>query len=159
MQHPYSWKPKHTLFSLEAAIELDNLRLRRENSDRPLPDFNKIYAITGALAEHQHPLAELAANKKVYYDLFHNPLIETLKQFYGVSLEDYREAKRTLVSDITADLKTGLDQIIDSFEALDQTPTTFPIKEINALRDFCLTLSHYELACREQLQQYYLAAA
>ena len=153
------WKPKNDMLSLQAAIELDNLRLKRENKRKDIPDFTKIYAFTDALIEHQKKLVQLVERKEHFYNPLHDPLVGALRNIGKITLEKYQTYPHVSMSDLAADLKVNLESIVADFEALDKAPTTYPLEKVNALRDFCTTLARYENAYLKPLRPYHLCAA
>lgn len=148
----------HDELALHSLLELDFLRLRREGKQKPV-NFNVIYAFKDKLSEHSSEMKNMlmSDNYPVSY-LFHNPLIEGLLKFYGISMNNYIKAK-SKNSEFIRDIKTGLDMILESFNHLEYVPTQIPIKEINTLRDFCLNLSEREIYHRFSNPARYVALA
>ncbi len=136
----------HDCIAINAAVHLDNVRTRREGNENDSVDFQQIDKFVEKASSHVQIMKEMLAANNYYPSgyLFYNPIIESIKKFYGVSLQDYQDAKRTQCSDFVTDMRTGLEMVLESFEVLDFHPTTIPIQEINALRDFCLMVSDTE---------------
>ncbi|MBI2632043.1 hypothetical protein HYW75_03505 [Candidatus Pacearchaeota archaeon] len=141
--------------ALNSALQLDFLRSRREGNNKKTVNLNVIYAFMDKLSEHQKTIQEMLKtdNFPTYY-LFHNTLIDGILDFYDVSFDDYRNAKKVLCSDFIRDIKTGLDMLLESFNNLEFAPTKIQIKEINLLRDFCLMVSERELHKRTSDSNY-----
>lgn len=145
--------------ALYCALQLDNLRQKRDGKYNESIEFQEIYNLTDKLSQHLQIMNNMlkSDNYPSYY-LFNNSLIEGIMGSYKISLEDYKKGKRTKCSDFFQDMKIGLEMILESFENIDFNPTTIGVKEINALRDFCLEISNRELKHGSSFAPYRLTA-
>src|SRR3989338_6434336 len=171
--------------ALETAMQLDSLRLRREQKEDKV-DFSPLYSFQDKLRMHREKLEGIAVmensvdyvtvfpnspdrefgtgSDKInqilckednYYQLFSNPLIESVSEWYGLQLEDF--PKGTTTRQYASCMVSGLKAIENTLEQIDQSPLYTPIVKINAMRDFCLLLCEKEEAAR-QIDKLRLAA-
>ncbi|HLC53484.1 MAG TPA: hypothetical protein VJK03_02985 [Candidatus Nanoarchaeia archaeon] len=140
--------------ALETAMQLDSLRLRREQKEDKV-DFSPLYSFQDKLRMYREKLEGIAINEDKYYQLFSNPLIESVSEWYGLQLEDF--PKGTTTHQYASCMVSGLKAIENTLEQIDQSPLYTPIVKINAMRDFCLLLCEKEEAAR-QIDKLRLAA-
>lgn len=152
-----NWEPRR-VDMLDAAINLDNIRIKRENPKENVEiDLESIYFLETCIQEHLELISKVASgNEDAFYNPYDNPLIDAILGFYGISFKDYENSSNRTISNFMKDIKTGLEMIAKSFDTLDSHPTEYPVKEIEALRDFCTELGRQELRIRDSRQPYRL---